>query len=350
MKYKIEDINFTKITPKAFENLCYDLLVNYNFHNLIWRDGGSDNGRDIEGNSNYLNPFSTIEQKWFFECKHYSAGVPPADLNSKIAWADAEQPNFLVFFVSSYITTSARDWLEKIFTQKKYKILLVEGPDLKNRIVQYSDLVERYFSENKYEKLFKDMKDYKIKFNINPSYEILKEIIENINLDKLDKEDLGFIILNFYEQYKAFEGRNDYYGDFDGKIIIRVLEHLKKITTNDRLTSFDEYKENYDELGGVGFLDEMYWLDEEDNEVEMENYPFQYYDLHLNYKKEQKFWNVGRYVFIIFEDLAFEIFKDNETEIRIIKDFNPEKLPQASINLPKNIVEKFKKYAEKFVT
>lgn len=349
MKYKVEDIDFTKITPKAFENLCYDLLVNYNFHNLIWRDGGSDNGRDIEGNSNYLNPFNSIEQKWFFECKHYSAGVPPADLNSKIAWADAEQPNFLVFFVSSYITTSARTWLEKISKQKNYKILLVEGPDLKNKIIQYSDLVERYFSENNYEKLFKDMKDYEIKFNIKPSYEILKEIIENIDLYKLDKEDLGFIILNFYEQYKAFEGRNDYYGDFDGKIIIRVLEHLKEITTNDKLTSFDEYKENYDDLGGAGFLEEMYWLDGEDEE-EMENYDFQYYDLHLNYKKEQKFWNVGKYVFIIFEDLAFEIFKETETEIRIIKEFTYKKLPEASINLPENIIEIYKKYKRKFVT
>lgn len=350
MKYKIEDINFAKISPKAFENLCYDLLVNYNFHNLIWRDGGSDNGRDIEANSNYSNPFNTIEQKWFFECKHYSAGVPPADLNSKIAWADAEQPNFLVFFISSYITTAARTWLEKISHQKNYKILVVEGPDLKNRIVQYSDLVERYFSENNYEKLFKDIKDYKVKFNINPSYEVLKEIIENIDLDKLDKEDLGFIILNFYDQYKAFEGRNDYYGDFNGKVIIRVLEHLKKIITNDKLTSFDEYKENYDELGGAGFLDEMYWLDNDEYEGEMENYNFQYYDLHLNNKKEQEFWKVGNYAFIIFEDVAFEIFKDSETEIRIIKEFNPDNLPEMSINLSENTVANYKKYKEKFVT
>lgn len=348
MKYKIEDINFSRISPKAFENLCYDLLVNYNFQNLIWRDGGSDNGRDIEANSNYLNPLSTIEQKWFFECKHYSAGVPPGDLNSKIAWADAERPAFLVLFVSSYITTAARTWLEKFSTQKNYKILVIEGPELKNRIVQYSDLIERYFSENNYEKLFRDIKDYKVKFNIKPSYEVLKEIIENIDLNKLDKEDLGFIILNFYDQYKAFEGRNDYYGDFDGKIIIRVLEHLKKIITNEKLKSFDEYKENYDELGGAGFLDEIFWLD--DDEGEMQNYNFQYYDLHLNHKKDQGFWKVGKYVFIIYEDLAFEIFQDSETEIRIIKEFNTDKLPKASINMPENITEIYKKYKEEFVT
>lgn len=169
-------------------------------------------------------------------------------------------------------------------------------------------------------------------------------------MDKLDKEDLGFIILNFYDQYKAFEGRNDYYGDFNGKVIIRVLEHLKKIITNDKLTSFDEYKENYDELGGAGFLDEMYWLDNDEYEGEMENYNFQYYDLHLNNKKEQEFWKVGNYAFIIFEDVAFEIFKDSETEIRIIKEFNPDNLPEMSINLSENTVANYKKYKEKFVT
>ncbi|MGL5234816.1 MAG: restriction endonuclease [Empedobacter falsenii] len=346
MKYKIEDINFEKISPKAFENLCYDLLVNYNFHNLIWRDGGGDNGRDIEANSNYSNPFSTIEQKWFFECKHYSAGVPPTDLNSKIAWADAEQPNFLVFFISSYITTSARNWLEKISPQKNYKILLIEGANIKNRIIQYPDLVERYFSENHYEKLFKDIKDYKVKFNIDPSYEILKEIIENIDLNKLDKEDLGFIIFSFYSQYIVFEGRNDYYDDFDGLIIYRVLEHLKTITANEKLSSFLEYKEDYDELGGVGIFDEMYYINED---VKMKNYNFQYYNLHLNYKKDQEFWNLGRYVLIIYEDLAFEIFKDKETEIRIIKEFNPEKLFHISLNIEENIVENYKKYINKFV-
>lgn len=350
MKYKIEDINFAKISPKSFENLCYDLVVNYNFHSLIWRDGGGDNGRDIEANSNYSSPFITIEQKWFFECKHYSAGVPPADLNSKIAWADAEQPNFLVFFVSSYITTAARTWLEKISPQKNYKIVVIEGAELKNRIVQYSDLVERYFSDNSYEKLFKDIKDYKVKFNINPSYEVLKEIIENIDLEKLDNEDLGFIILNFYEQYKAFESRNDYYGDFDSKVIIRVLEHLKKTTTNDKLKSFDEYKENYDELGGVGFIDEILYTDDTYYYDEMEDYDFQYYELHLNHKKEQEFWKIGRYLFIIFEDLAFEIFKENDTEIRIIENFTAEKLTEASINMPEKIVKNYKRYKEKFVT
>jgi hypothetical protein len=43
MKYTKDDIQFKQISPRGFENLCYDLLVKYNFHNLIWREGGADN-------------------------------------------------------------------------------------------------------------------------------------------------------------------------------------------------------------------------------------------------------------------------------------------------------------------
>lgn len=349
MKYKIEDINFSKITPKAFENLCYDLLVNYNFQNIIWRDGGGDNGRDIEAVSDYSNPFSTVQQKWFFECKHYSNGVPPTDLHSKIAWADAEQPDFLVFFISSYITVAARTWLEKIASQKKYRIILVEGEELKQRIIKYSDLVERYFASDAYEKLFRDIKDYKIKFNLKPSYEVLKELIENLDLAKLDIDDLGFIIINFYDQYKGFESREGYHEDFIPEIINKILQHLKNTVTNEDLHSFEQYKENYDELDGVGFFDEMHWLkDVDQRDIEIKNYNFQYYVLHLNNKKDQKYWNVGFYLLALFEDVAIEIFQESQTEIRIIKNFTPEKFEQISLNLPIDIIGEYKNYKQSF--
>lgn len=213
MKFNIEDIDFEKITPREFENLCYDLLVKYNFRNLIWRKGGADNGRDIEAKLTFSTMLNTKETNWFIECKHYtSGGVPPNDLNSKIAWADAEQPDYLVFFISSYLTNGARTWIEKIIPQKYYEITVIEGEDLKNRLIKYPELIERYFSLNRYEKLFKDVRDYKTKFNINPSYEFLTEIISNIDLTRLSIDEIGFILLNFYGQYAFFEGRNEYHG------------------------------------------------------------------------------------------------------------------------------------------
>lgn len=94
MIYTKEAINFSQIGPTDFERLCQEILLKYGFKELVWRQGGADNGRDLEGYLSFDNPFSIQKTKWFFECKHYSAGVAPEELNSKIAWADAEKPNF----------------------------------------------------------------------------------------------------------------------------------------------------------------------------------------------------------------------------------------------------------------
>lgn len=348
MKYTKEDIQFNQITPISFENLCYDLLVKYNFQNLTWRKGGADKGRDIQANYTFNNPIRTKETKCFFECKHYTNGVPPEDLNSKITWADAELPDLLVFFVSSYLTTSTRDWLEKVALTKKYDIVYIEGEELKERLLNYPDLIERYFSLNRYERMFKDVKEYKNKFDIYPSFEFLKEIIENIDLAKLDIEDFGFILLNFFEQYDSFENTKDYFRYFDIKIINRVLEYLKDTITNDTLTSFQEYKENYDVLGGTGFLEEMYWLYDENNFHEMVKYDFQFNIFHLNHKELQEKWKIGFYLFVVYDEVAFEIFKVEKTEIRIIKNFDPSKINLLSIKFVDSIVKDYNKYLEKF--
>lgn len=349
MKYSIEDIKFDSITPREFENLCYDLLIKYNYHNLIWRQGGADNGRDIEATFSFNTMLKNRETKWFIECKHYTTGgVPPDDLTSKIAWADAEKPDYLVFIISSYLTNNARTWLDKIIPHKPYDITIIEGIELKNRLLTYPELIERYFSLDRYDQLFKDVRNYKIKFNINPSYEFLKEIIENVDLTKLDYNEIGFILINFYSQYKSFETRNDYFGDFDPALISRILEYLKTSVTNKELLSFNEYKDDYDELGGTGIFDELYWLDDEDNIREMEFYNFQSYDLHLNYKKDQDKWKIGLYLFVIYQDVAFEVFNAESAEIRIINNFKPERINELSLNLPDNVVENYLKYLKNF--
>lgn len=349
MKYSKHDIHFEQISPRAFENLCYDLLINYGFQNLVWREGGADNGRDLEASYIFNNPVTPKETKFFFECKHYTTGgVPPEHLNSKIAWADAELPNTLVIFTSSYLTNNSRTWLEKLSPQKSYDIICIEGEELKERLVNYPELVERYFSQNRYEQMLKDIKDYKAKFAINPSFEFLKEIIENVDLTKLDLEDFGFILLNFYEQYKFFETRNDYYGDFNEKIVNRILDHLKTIVMNEELSTFQEYKNDYDELAGDGVFDEMWWLDnmDEDDDYTMKNLNFQFYVLHLNSKQEKG--KLGFYLFVIYQDVAFEVFKVEKTEIRIIRNFTSKKIAQLSLNLTEKTILDYQKYTQYF--
>ncbi len=351
MRYNKNDIHFEQISPRAFENLCYDLILKYGFYNLIWREGGADNGRDIEACYIFNNPIKSKETKWFFECKHYTQnGVPPEHLNSKIAWADAELPNSLVIFTSAYLTNNARVWLEKLAPQKSYDIICIEGEEIRDRLMNYPELIDRYFSQGRYEKMLKDVKDYKIKFNINPSFEVLKEIIEHIDMDKLDIDDFGFILTSFYDGYKLFELRNEIYGDFDSMIIHRLLEYLRYNVKNEVLSSFEEYGGNYDDLDGNGIFDEMNWLDEEDFLHDMRKFDFQIYHLHLNHKQESEKWKIGLYLFIVYNDVAFELFKADTTQIRVLENFTPDKIGELSIKLKlhNGIVEDYKRYLNHF--
>src|SRR6266498_2437335 len=107
MLFEEQDIDFAKLDDKQFEELCFDLLIKYGFHTLVWRQGGADSGRDIEAQyvltNSLIGPYN---ERWFIECKHYSKGVPPEELNSKITWADAEKPQHLLIITSSYISNS----------------------------------------------------------------------------------------------------------------------------------------------------------------------------------------------------------------------------------------------------
>jgi len=196
--------------------------------------------------------------------------------------------------------------------------------------------------------MLNDIKGYKVKYNINPSFEILKEIIENIDLGKLDIEDFGFILLNFYGQYNFFASREDYFGDFDEKIMDRVLGYLKAETRNEELVSFSEFKGNYSRLAGEGFLDEIEWRDSGfETHYQMNKRSYQYYELHLNHKSERERWKVGYYLVVTFEDVAFEVFKVNKTEIRTIKNFTPDRIGELALDLSENASAEYKEYLAK---
>ncbi|UBZ13491.1 restriction endonuclease [Flagellimonas marinaquae] len=332
MIYTTDDIDFSKVSPNEFERLCFELILKYGFNQLIWRQGGADNGRDIEGYYDFNNPIKNQRAKWFFECKHYtSGGVPPEHLNSKMAWADAEQPSFLVILVSSYITTPARFWLESIRSTKQYQIVVIEGEELKGRLVQFSDLIERFFADNRYEQLFLQMKSQWLRHRIEPSYELIKEISNNIDISKLDLGDVGFLLISFHKNYHHFESRNDYYGDFTDEVLEPLYPRLIQLASTKELHSFEEYSNDFDYLGGIGCFD--------DAEIEEQsNYAFQFYELHLNHKKSRDLWKIGYYLFIKDNDgHAFEIFStedsDFETSAKFYEKFTGDLLKSLSIGI-----------------
>src|ERR1700744_1837673 len=104
MVFTDHDIDFKKLNWKQFEELCYDLLVKFQYHSLAWRQGGADKGRDIEAKryvtETVIDPFL---EKWFVECKCYTHGLPVEEVIEKVSWAEMEKADHFLLIVSSYL-------------------------------------------------------------------------------------------------------------------------------------------------------------------------------------------------------------------------------------------------------
>jgi len=313
MIYNANDVQFEQLTPVEFERLSFDLLLKLGYRQLTWRQGGADNGRDIEGALHLETPLTPQVTRWFFECKHYTNGVPPEQLNSKIAWADAEQPDYLVILVSSYLTNNARAWLEQIRAQKHYKIVIIEGQELKVQLVRFPDLIEQHFSANKYELLLIDAKRHFQAYHITPSYELISAIAGKIDTERLTLNDLGFLFISLYKQFDYLEDRNDYYGDFDPAILAPLYQRLFTLSSPGQIALFEPYKGNYDYLGGSGFWDD---LEQWEPGLEGESVAqYQYNTFHLNYKGANETWALGHYLFFRLPDgTALELFSIDNSE------------------------------------
>jgi len=69
-----------RLSPKEFQDLCYDLLNNNNFTNLKPRGNGADGGRDLEGDFSYSMGKEKITHKCWVQCKRY--GTTPLNFGS----------------------------------------------------------------------------------------------------------------------------------------------------------------------------------------------------------------------------------------------------------------------------
>lgn len=322
MIYKKDNIAFDQISPSEFERLCYELLLKYGFTELTWRQGGADNGRDIEGFQFFNNQLQQQKTRWFFECKRYTGGVNVDDLSSKIAWADAEKPDYLVFLVTSYLTTPTKTWLEKITKDKFYRIIILEGEDIKNRLVEFPDLIEGFFSVDRYKKLFADVKDHWFGYSVEPSYEILKLLAEHIEPANLTINEIGFLFIGMYKQYHYFETRNDYYGDFDTQIFKPFYPRLEALASLEKMILFQQFKDDFSHLGGSGIIDELDYLDEGEIPDIKEHY--QYYTLHLNPGASREHWAIGHYLFFRLDNgMAFELFALENSDFTTAIQFHP---------------------------
>jgi len=247
MIFKEQDIDFLKLSDRQFEELCFDLLLRLGFKGLVWRQGGADSGRDIEGrlavNNSLVGPY---EEKWFFECKRYEKGVPPVVLNSKIAWADAEKPKHYVIFASSYLSNDARGWLEKISHDKQYAIHTIEGKQLKQILLVFPDVVSKHFIDD-YMKLLIDARKRWLIHDLIPDLDTLSYLINNIDANKLEIDESAFLLCSAKHRMAEIDEWPDNSEPFNTDSLFRVV--ADKHNTTERIISLDDDLVYYNSMG-----------------------------------------------------------------------------------------------------
>lgn len=143
-----------RLSDTEFEEFCYDLLKELGFINLNWRKGTgkttspSDSGRDIEAQKISIDDIDgeTILENWFFECKHYTKGIPPDKIQGALSWANAENPDKLVVLASNFLSNSCKEYLKKYVknNKPKYKIKIWEKKELEKFSFGKIKLLRKY--------------------------------------------------------------------------------------------------------------------------------------------------------------------------------------------------------------
>lgn len=141
-------IEWSILTDRQFESLCYDVLSRSGYKNVEWFGiGGDDRGRDIrcERTDGVLLGKDT-RITCIAQCKRHISQPPSvSDLATTIAWADAHNPKRLFIMVSNILSANTNDWLDGIRPLKKYDIFVYDEKNFEVFFEANPDLYVKHF-------------------------------------------------------------------------------------------------------------------------------------------------------------------------------------------------------------
>lgn len=139
-----------KLSPKEFQDLCFDILNNNNFSNVKPRGDGGDGGRDLEGEFMYIFGKEKVTNKCWFQCKRYGTGTA---LNFKSFSTDvqkAEDQGIDKFIIISNRDLSPDGKTDIENWNKKHKCHISDwtGTLFLNMLFELPSVCRTYFSDD----------------------------------------------------------------------------------------------------------------------------------------------------------------------------------------------------------
>ncbi|MDX6383831.1 MAG: hypothetical protein QOK48_1404, partial [Blastocatellia bacterium] len=148
------NIDFSRLTPAAFEDLVADLLARLDFRNIVRPSGTKDVGYDIRADYQRTDPFGlTTTETWLVECKFYQRAR--ANLRTiaqfVVTLSLLERNNRGLLVMNSQLTSVALEQLANFTSKTGAEIKVIESPELKRLLIKHRDLIKKYFSKDEAE-------------------------------------------------------------------------------------------------------------------------------------------------------------------------------------------------------
>lgn len=140
-------IDLYKITPKDFEELCYDYISNlYNKGNNYRVDHTRythDGGRDIE-----ITFYDELHHfKIWAECKQHKRTIGLDDIGKNVVLVISRHIQKVIFFSVSEVTESAQIEIIKIGDKLNFSVSFLCGEKLLERLMTQPNLIKKYFGD-----------------------------------------------------------------------------------------------------------------------------------------------------------------------------------------------------------
>lgn len=138
-------IEWSKLTPTKFEQLCYFLMESQGFDEMKWYgQTGSDKGRDLVGHK-ISHPITgiAVNEKWVIQCKRYIKQPSKSELYELFHSVREHNPDYVLLALTTTLTANLKDWLGAISNEFPFKITYWEENDLLREISKNHDTLSK---------------------------------------------------------------------------------------------------------------------------------------------------------------------------------------------------------------
>jgi hypothetical protein len=142
------EINWNKITPTDFEELCCELLLANGFSNIQWYGiVGSDKGRDIVcTKAETTLPGALNINTWVVQCKRLiTSRLTKDDMMKWLAACEEHKPDNVLLILTRVLSANLKDWLKGIAHKYSFNIHLWEENILRHQFYTHKDKIRKNF-------------------------------------------------------------------------------------------------------------------------------------------------------------------------------------------------------------